>query len=129
MQKRAQVEMQIVHELLPWKIMVRSHPGTVITVEYLLFRIYSQLNGIEGKIFDEDFLCEYLDEKDRRDIYESFRRRCRRDEALRVEGMKKLDFLNEYYIFNGLKKDGDLWVMKLKKGEVREPQNPTLTYI
>ena len=56
-------------------------------------------------------------EDDRRRIYAAWGSRCKGNQKLAEQGLKRVDFLGDMFMFQGLKKVGDSWEMKLKSGQ------------
>ena len=108
------LRMRIIHPLLPWTIHVDAGPGQVVTVSYLIHSLYQQLHR---QVLTSDFWNDVLNEDDRRRIYAAWGSRCKGNQKLAEQGLKRVDFLGDMFMFQGLKKVGDSWEMKLKSGQ------------
>jgi hypothetical protein len=105
--------MRLRHSLLPWYIDINasSSPGDrrIITIGHLLSVIHHELHR---QIDQSDFYNEEVSEQDRQEITEAFRRRTYEDPMQYAKGVKRIDFLGENYIFVGIRKSRDEWVIK-----------------
>lgn len=101
----------LVHPFLPWYIIVEAGPGEVITVAHLLQSLQTEL---ARPIFHSDFWNDDVDEENRKVIHAAWEERCRGNVVIAQEGIKRIDFLGDRCIFEGLKRDGNEWELKMK---------------
>ncbi|KAL5522914.1 hypothetical protein ACEPAF_1181 [Sanghuangporus sanghuang] len=112
------VRMKITHPKLPWTIHVdaRSSAGgqtCIVTIGHLLSTIYGELMR---PVYSRDFWNDILSEEDRKRIHDAWAARCNGDHVVAQQGIKRVDFLLDRYVFEGLRRVGDGWEMKLKSG-------------
>ncbi|EJC99118.1 uncharacterized protein FOMMEDRAFT_23033 [Fomitiporia mediterranea MF3/22] len=107
------LRMKLVHPKLPWTIHVAAGPGEVITVAHLLATVHAELNR---QIFQQDFWNDDLSEHDRKRVHDAWSSRSGGDRAIAEQGIKRVDFLCDRYVFEGIKRVGEVWEMKLKSG-------------
>ncbi|KAL5498880.1 hypothetical protein ACEPAH_1398 [Sanghuangporus vaninii] len=112
------VRMKITHPKLPWTIHVdaRSSVGgqtCIVTIGHLLSTIYGELMR---PVYSRDFWNDILSEEDRKKIHDAWAARCNGDHVVAQQGIKRVDFLLDRYVFEGLRRMGDGWEMKLKSG-------------
>ncbi|KAI5121766.1 hypothetical protein M0805_009577 [Coniferiporia weirii] len=110
------VRMKLTHPLLPWTVHVAAGPNEVVTVAHLLWTLHGELNR---QVFQRDFWNDDVGEEDRKIIYAAWEARCAGDPALAGQGIKRVDFLGDRWVFEGLKRVGEGWEMKLKPGRGR----------
>ncbi|KAL1740826.1 hypothetical protein HDZ31DRAFT_46701 [Schizophyllum fasciatum] len=104
--------MRLVHHRLPWYIeILQSHPNG-ITVGDIITQMYAQLSM---SILAKDYWNEEMTAADQEKISAAYRKRCKGDEHEAGKGVKRVDFLGERVIFEGLHKKGGVWEIKLKK--------------
>lgn len=102
-------KMTLVHASLPWYIHVEAEEPNIITISHLLWTLYHDLNRA---IDVSDYYCEEVDQSGRELIYEAWVRRTGGNDAEAKKGVRRVDFLGEKFVFEGLKKKDDLWEIK-----------------
>lgn len=112
------IRMKITHPSLPWTIYVDASSAgggktCIVTIGHLLSSIYGELMR---SVNHRDFWNDLLGEEDRKRIYDAWARRCKGNAALSAQGIKRVDFLLDRFVFEGLKRVKDGWEMKLKSG-------------
>ena len=98
----------------PWYIDINANaqPGEnhhIITIGHLLTTLYLEL---QRQISHSDFYNEEVAEEDRRRINTAFLARVGDNQSEYVRGVRRVDFLGEEFVFEGIKKRGDEWVIK-----------------
>uniref|UniRef100_D8PQU4 DUF6699 domain-containing protein n=2 Tax=Schizophyllum commune (strain H4-8 / FGSC 9210) TaxID=578458 RepID=D8PQU4_SCHCM len=104
--------MRLVHHRLPWYIEILQSQPNGITVGDIITQMYAQLSM---SILAKDYWNEEMTEADREKITVAYRKRCKDDEQELGKGVKRVDYLGERVIFEGLHKKGGIWEIKLKK--------------
>ena len=102
---------RIVHRLLPWYIYINVQNVSIITVSALLETLYFEL---QKSVVHSDFWNDTINEEDRKAIHEAWRLRVGDNRALAEEGIKRVDFLRRRIVFEGLKRVGDDWELRMK---------------
>ena len=106
------LRMRITHPLLPWTIFVAAGHSEVVTVGHLLHTIHAELSH---QVYHRDFWNDAMTEEYRKHIYEAWETRCGGNRTVAEQGIRRMDFLGDQYIFAGLRRIGDgEWQMKLK---------------
>ncbi|KAG2156947.1 uncharacterized protein EDB93DRAFT_1079192 [Suillus bovinus] len=91
--------MRLYHTRLPWYIDIRPMGnGSYVTLSDLLMGICQFL---AGPIRNEDYYNDELDAEDREELKRAWVERCKNKKE-RMEGVKRVDFLREKYMFLGL---------------------------
>ncbi|TRM66166.1 hypothetical protein BD626DRAFT_566791 [Schizophyllum amplum] len=104
--------MRLVHHRLPWYIEVLQNRPNGITVGDIIRQMFEQLSM---SILMKDYWNEEMTESDREKITSAYRKRCKEDAQELSKGVKRVDYLGERVIFEGLHKKGGVWEIKLKK--------------
>ncbi|EAU89092.1 hypothetical protein CC1G_08500 [Coprinopsis cinerea okayama7 len=101
----------LMHPLLPWTLTVRSsHPNGVL-VSDVLRCMYDELMK---PISREDWWNAEMEAEDREAVEDAYRRRCKTDVKLLMEGVKRVDWLGDSVGFIGLApvKVNGMWEIK-----------------
>ena len=77
----------------------------------LLETLYFEL---QRSVVHSDFWNDTINEEDRKAIHEAWRLRVGDNRALAEEGIKRVDFLCRRTVFEGLKRVGDDWELRMK---------------
>lgn len=108
------LRMRITHPLLPWTIYVNAGANEVVTIGHLLHIVYAELGH---QVFHRDFWNDAMTEENRKYIYAAWESRCAGNQAIAAQGIRRVDFLGDRWLFVGLRRIGDgEWQMKLKSG-------------
>lgn len=105
---------RLIHPYLPWYIYVETPQGSVITVIFLLEVLFHDL---QNPVLSSDFWNDELGEDDRKAIHSAWAARVGGNRELAEQGIKRVDFLCDRYMFEGLKRVGDDWELKLKSAK------------
>ncbi|KDQ54216.1 hypothetical protein JAAARDRAFT_60653 [Jaapia argillacea MUCL 33604] len=107
-------EMRIYHQMLPWYIDVRAAQGPGCLIGDLFTAIRANLTK---PIRRADYYNQELDERDRDEIAKAFGKRCSYEgEHARRQGIKRVDFLRERVVFEGLVRGKNgMWEMKTSR--------------
>lgn len=90
--------MRLYNSRLPWYIDIATGDGRCITLGEFFLQLSAAL---ERQISRSDYYNDDLDEHDRQTLSEAYYARCR-DEAERMGGMRRVDFLRGKVFFEGL---------------------------
>jgi len=90
--------MRLYHTRLPWYIDVVPSGGPYVTLGDL-FATLCQL--LATRIRQTEYYNDELDHDDRGALKQAWEERCR-DEAERMDGVKRVDYLRGKYMFQGL---------------------------
>lgn len=115
--------MRIFHPRLPWYIDVFTFNRHGITLFDVFYDIHEYM---QTPILHRDFYMEELGEEERFFISAAFRQRFQTfkgSEKIMSQGVKRVDYLGEEYILEGLVKSRDgLWELKTRRPDkIRAP--------
>ena len=86
----------------------------MVTVGHLLHTVFAELSH---QVFHRDFWNDAMTEEHRKYIYSAWEARCAGNRSVAEQGIRRIDFLGDRWIFVGLRRVGDgEWQMKLKSG-------------
>lgn len=105
--------MRIYHTRLPWYIDVMPiGNGSYVTLGDL-FMVLCQF--LAERIRNEDYYNDVLDAEDRGALKQAWERRCRNKKE-RMDGVKRVDFLREKYMFLGLTRGkSGMWQLRTER--------------
>ncbi|TFK46538.1 hypothetical protein OE88DRAFT_1667552 [Heliocybe sulcata] len=105
-------DMHLIHTNTPWIITVQPDQAPSVTIHDLLQAIWEDM---QQPIRNADYNNDVLTETDRGRIYTAWNERCGEDAEERSQGIRRVDFLCDKYIFEGLVpgKRG-VWEMKTR---------------
>ncbi|KAH8110103.1 hypothetical protein DFH11DRAFT_1623600 [Phellopilus nigrolimitatus] len=109
------LRLRLTHPLLPWTVHVAAGPGEVITIAHLLWSLHAAL---DRPVRQGDFWNPDISEDDRKVIHGAWMARCGGDQAVAAQGVKRVDYLGDRYVFEGLKRTAESWEMKMKPGRI-----------
>jgi len=104
--------LHLIHTATPWIITVESERAPSVTIHDLLQAIWEDM---QRPIRHEDYYNDMLGDAERGRIHTAWNERCGEDAEERGKGIRRVDFLCESYIFEGLipGKRG-VWEMKTR---------------
>ncbi|KAG1847650.1 hypothetical protein DFJ58DRAFT_730063 [Suillus subalutaceus] len=107
--------MRLYHTRLPWYIdVVPMGSGSYVTLGDLFMTICQFL---AGPIRNEDYYNDELDIEDKEQLRLAWESRCNNKKE-RMEGVKRVDFLREKYMFLGLTRGKNgMWQLRTGKGD------------
>lgn len=107
--------MRLYHPRLPWYIdIMPSTNGSYVTLEDVFMTICQFL---AGPIRREDYYNDELDAEDREELKQAWESRCNNRKE-RMEGVKRVDFLREKYMFQGLSRGKNgMWQLHTGKAQ------------
>ncbi|KAI5989575.1 hypothetical protein EDD15DRAFT_2389008 [Pisolithus albus] len=103
--------MRIYNSRLPWYIDIVAQDGGYITLADLFQQLFAAL---QKPIHQSDYYNDDLDDHDRQALNQAYLSRCR-DEAERMGGVRRVDFLRGKVFFEGLSK-GKNGMWRLRTG-------------
>jgi hypothetical protein len=90
--------MRLYHPRLPWYINITANGGPYISLAQFFQQLFATL---DKQISKHDFYNHDLDDDDRQVLSRTYFERCR-DDAERMQGVKRIDFLRGKFQFEGL---------------------------